>query len=216
MKKVILTLLLILLAICIVGCTGELTDSISSSLSSSSVEQSSISSSETISSSVSKEESSSSESSSSISSAISSSSSSSEEVVCVKLSVSGQKTTFLNGEDFSTGSLVVVAQMSDGTSKTLTDLEYVVDSSAYNCMQAKSYEVTITANGTSYKKSYSVTVNVADKLKVLMIGNSFADDTIAHSYEVATALGIAPDLCRFCPSNPARIFSLSHRKALFS
>ena len=156
MKKVMLTLLLILLAICIVGCTGELTDSISSSLSSSSVEQSSISSSETISSSVGKEESSSSESSSSISSAISSSSSSSEEVVCVSLSVSGQKTTFLNGEDFSTGSLVVVAQMSDGTSKTLTNLEYVVDSSAYNKNTQGSYNITITALGKT--AFYSVTV----------------------------------------------------------
>ncbi len=165
MKKIILTLLLILLTICIVGCTGELTDSLSSSLSFSSVEQSSASSSEIISSSsseVSSESSiqesisSSEQESSSISSAISSSSSSSEEVVCVSLSISGQKTTFTNGEEFSTGNLVVTATMSNNTSKTLTAQEYVVDSSAYNKNTQGSYNITITALGKT--AFYSVTV----------------------------------------------------------
>lgn len=114
------------------------------------------------------------------------------EGVISTIALSGQKSEFAFAEDFATTGLVVTATYNGGATKVLSASEYTVDSSAYNFMKANSYTIRVTANGTNVSATYQATVKVADKLKVLMIGNSFADDTIAHSYEVATSLGIDP------------------------
>ena len=104
--------------------------------------------------------------------------------------ISGAKTDFQVGDSFSSGSLTVKAKMTDGSTKTLSANEYTVNSDAYNCMKVGSYNVTVSANGTNISASYQVNVSPANKLKVLMIGNSYADDTINYAYEIAKSAGI--------------------------
>lgn len=59
-------------------------------------------------------------------------------------------------------------------------------------MKVGEYEVTVTAKGADGDvcASYKISVAQANKLKVLMIGNSFADDTINYAYEIAKSSGI--------------------------
>ncbi len=107
------------------------------------------------------------------------------------LTLSGQQTSFAFGESLKGGSLVVKATLSDGSTRTLESSEYTLTSDTYNCMKVGTYGVTVEAYG--FKKSYNVKVNEGTKLKVLMIGNSYADDTINYAYEIAKASGISED-----------------------
>lgn len=108
----------------------------------------------------------------------------------VDIQISGATSDFMVGESFSVGSLKVTATMSDDSEKTLSDDEYTVTSEDFNCMKVGSYQVKVSVNNTSISKTYDVTVSPANKLKVLMIGNSFADDTINYAYEIAKSAGI--------------------------
>ncbi len=107
-----------------------------------------------------------------------------------QITLAGAKTGFEVGEDFSYEGLTVTATMSDGTQKTLNSTDYTVVSEDFNCMKLGTYQVEVGVNGTNVTKTYDVTVQPANKLKVLMIGNSFADDTINYAYEIAKSAGI--------------------------
>ena len=104
--------------------------------------------------------------------------------------MTGAKTSFAFSEDFSADTLTVTATMSDGTEKTLEKQEYAVACDTYNPMKVGTYQVDVTVSGTNISATYDVRVEQANRLKVLMIGNSFADDTINYAYEVAKAVGI--------------------------
>ena len=106
------------------------------------------------------------------------------------ISVSGAKTKFAFGESFSAGDIAVSATLSDGTKMSLKSEDYTVTCEEFNSMKTGEYEVSVTVNGTEVTKSYTVTVTPADRLKVLMIGNSYADDTINYAYEIAKSIGI--------------------------
>lgn len=106
------------------------------------------------------------------------------------IKIEGAKTDFAFGENFSYEDLVVTAIMSDSTEKVLTDEDYTVTSEDYNSMKVGTYQVSVNLTGTSISETYNVTVAPADKLKVLMIGNSYADDAINYAYEIARASGI--------------------------
>ena len=108
----------------------------------------------------------------------------------VGISLSGAKTSFAFGESFTYDGLTVTAAMSDGSEKALDITEYTVASHGFDCMKVGSYDVTVTVNGTEISEGYTVSVSPANKLKVLMIGNSFADDTINYAYEIAKSVGI--------------------------
>ena len=166
--------------------TSSSSDSSSSSKESSSSMVTSSSSSATIKPSSS---SSSSKPSSSITSS-SSSSSSKEEIVCTGITLSGQKTTYAFAEDFTTDGLVVTANYSNGESRNLISGEYLVDVGSFNSLKPNTYGINVTYLAENKVATYNAVVNVANKLKVLMIGNSFADDTIDWAYEVATSAGI--------------------------
>ena len=112
----------------------------------------------------------------------------SSEVKEIKLS--GAKSSFAFAENFSSEDLVVTLIMTDGTEKTLAKNEYTVSSENYDSMKVGTYEVTVKIKDTELSQSYDVTVAPANKLKVLMIGNSFADDTINYAYEIAKNSGI--------------------------
>ncbi len=104
--------------------------------------------------------------------------------------LSGAQKEFAFCEDFNSDTLEVVLAMNDGTRRTLDKSEYTVNYENYNSMREGTYEIEVCVNGTDVSKSYDVTVKPANQLKVLMIGNSFADDTINYAYEIAKSAGI--------------------------
>ena len=104
--------------------------------------------------------------------------------------VSGAKTNYEFGDEFTTKDIKVTAKMSDGSSKVLSKDEYTVSCEDYNCMKAGTYKANVSLNDSNNSISYDVTVSPANRLKVLMIGNSFADDTINYAYEIAKSSGI--------------------------
>ena len=111
-------------------------------------------------------------------------------VTVSRISVGGAKTRFKFAEEFNTDGIVITATMSDGTKRALEADEYSITCPDYNSMKVGQYTVTVSVNGTSISLSYDISVAEADKLKVLMIGNSFADDTINYAYEIAKSSGI--------------------------
>ena len=108
----------------------------------------------------------------------------------IDITVTGAKTKFEFCEEFSIGDLFVTATMSNNKQKVLSESEYTVSCEGFNSMRADTYQATVSVNGTNIIKTYDVTVSPANQLKVLMIGNSFADDTINYAYEIAKSIGI--------------------------
>ncbi len=106
------------------------------------------------------------------------------------LTIGGMQTNFAFMEDFNYEDIFVTANMTNGTKRKLNDSEFTVTCKDYNSMRAGEYEVSVNVIGTSVAESYTVSVSPANKLKVLMIGNSFADDTINYAYEIAKSIGI--------------------------
>ena len=107
-----------------------------------------------------------------------------------EIRIQGAKVDYAFAEDLTTEGLEVIAKMSDGTEKALSPEEYTVVSESFNSMKVGEYEVTVEVNNSDVSKAYVVNVAPANKLKVLMIGNSFADDTINYAYEIARSAGI--------------------------
>lgn len=107
-----------------------------------------------------------------------------------EIKLSGAKTEFAFAEEFSSEGLKVTAVTSDGSEKVLEKNEFSVICEDYNSMKVGTYQASVKISGTNLTQSYDVKVKEADKLKVLMIGNSFADDTINYAYEIAKSSGI--------------------------
>ena len=112
------------------------------------------------------------------------------DLTVTEIRIQDAKVAFEFGEDFSSDGIKVIATMSDGSEKTLSPDEYTVTEKEYNSMKVGEYEVTVRVKNSEIAKDYLVNVAAANKLKVLMIGNSFADDTINYAYEIARAVGI--------------------------
>ncbi len=109
-----------------------------------------------------------------------------------QIALSGGEREFSVGENFTDEGLTVTATYSDGTAKTLDKTEYTVDDSAINFFKTGNYDVTVTVNGTAVSSTYEVQIIPANALRLLMIGNSFSDDTIQYVYEIADNLGLFP------------------------
>lgn len=107
-----------------------------------------------------------------------------------EIRIQGAKVDYAFAEELTTEGIEVIATMSDGSEKTLSTDEYTVKYENYNSMKVGEYEVTVEVNNSDVSKAYVVNVAPANKLKVLMIGNSFADDTINYAYEIARSAGI--------------------------
>ncbi len=84
----------------------------------------------------------------------------------VSISVSGQKSAFEYGEEFSTEGLVVTANLSDNTKKTLSASEYTVDSSTYDKLVPNVYTVYVSAVNVNLHTTYAVTVGDREILPV--------------------------------------------------
>ncbi len=103
------------------------------------------------------------------------------------LVVSNPKTEFEFGEDFAAEGAEVSVIYSDGHSENIDISECTVDSD-YNAYKPGEYEITVSRGDLTYK--YNVKVNSMKKLSLLMIGNSFSEDTVQYIYEIAHSLGI--------------------------
>ena len=108
----------------------------------------------------------------------------------VAIKVSGAKVDFAFGESFTSEGISVTATMSDGSEKSLTNEDFTVTIEDFNSMKVGTYQATVQVKNSDLSESYSVSVSPANRLKVLMIGNSYADDTINYAYEIAKAAGI--------------------------
>lgn len=109
-------------------------------------------------------------------------------VSVTKLEVTGAKTEFKWGEEFSADGIVVTATFSDGSVKQLTDADFKVSSSLFNSREVGTYNIQVTYG--NFRTRYSVNVVPRSELKFLMIGNSYSDDAIEYVFQIASALGI--------------------------
>lgn len=102
------------------------------------------------------------------------------------LTISGQKTTFKIGDKFVFGGVVNV-EYTDGTAENGVEF-YNVDTSKFNAAMAGTYEITVSIGDA--KAIYTVTVERETRtLKLLMIGNSFSQDTVNWLPGIAKSLG---------------------------
>ena len=103
-----------------------------------------------------------------------------------ELTISGQKTTFKVGNKFVFDGAVSVEYM-DGTTESNVDY-YNVDTSKYNAAKIGTYEITVSIGDA--KATYTVTVEKeTSKLRLLMIGNSFSQDTVNWLPGIAKSVG---------------------------
>ena len=101
------------------------------------------------------------------------------------LTVAGQRTTFTIGDKFVFGGVVNVEYL-DGTAEENVDY-YTIDLSGFNASKAGTQTITVKVGDVT--TSYTVTVVKATTLKLLMIGNSFSQDTVMWMPEIAKSLG---------------------------
>ena len=101
------------------------------------------------------------------------------------LNVYNQQTSFTIGDKFAFGGIVDV-EYADGTTETNIDY-YTIDTSKYNASKVGTYEIAVSLGDVSY--TYEVTVNKATTLKLLMIGNSFSQDTLEWIPQIAKSIG---------------------------
>lgn len=102
-----------------------------------------------------------------------------------EVTISGQKTTFAIGDKFFFGGKVDVVY-TDNTKESDIDY-YTVDISNYNTAKVGSYEIVV--NVGDAQATYSVKVEKRQTLKLLMIGNSFSQDTVNWLPQIASSLG---------------------------
>ncbi|MBR3875215.1 MAG: DUF4886 domain-containing protein [Clostridia bacterium] len=113
-----------------------------------------------------------------------------EEITVKSIALYEAKTEFAFGENFSYDDLAVIATMSDNSEQLLTSDDYTVVCEDFDSMKIGTYQVSVKLKDAEVFENYSVTVSPANRLKVLMIGNSYADDTINYAYEIAKNAGI--------------------------
>ena len=100
------------------------------------------------------------------------------------ISVAGYRTAFERWDDFAAGDLVVTAEYVDGSSQVVDN--YTFDLTAFDKNNVGKYEVvcSYTENGVTKTAAYEVSVSVT-KLRVLLIGNSYSEDTTQYLSEIA-------------------------------
>lgn len=108
------------------------------------------------------------------------------------LTVSGQTTEFDYLTPFSAEGLTVTRTSSEGGEPVvLTENEFSVTAVNYKADVCGEYTVTVEdIFGDAPDATYTVRVKPLNSLKVLIIGNSFGDDTMAHLYQVGLSAGI--------------------------
>lgn len=101
------------------------------------------------------------------------------------ISVAGYRTAFERWDDFAAGDLVVTAEYANGSSQVVDN--YTFDLTAFDKNNVGKYEVvcSYTENGVTKTAAYEVSVSVT-KLRVLLIGNSYSEDTTQYLSAIAS------------------------------
>ena len=98
------------------------------------------------------------------------------------------KTVFEFEETFDYSALRVNAIYTDGREEAISPSDFSVDFSEYVYNKTGQYDIKISAFG--FNTTYKVTVKRMNKFNVLMIGNSFSEDTVQWVYKIAADLNI--------------------------
>lgn len=105
----------------------------------------------------------------------------------VSIEVTGYRETYKCGDAYSFEG-EVKATYKDGTVRTLNSREFEIDSSNFIPFSMNGADITVSYGDNNF--SYSIAKEKRDSLKILMIGNSFSDDTETYLYPLATAYGL--------------------------
>ena len=97
----------------------------------------------------------------------------------------GQRTAYMIGDKFVFDGFVDV-EYTDGDTESKVDY-YTVNNANFNSAKVGEYEITVSVGDVSC--TYTVTVVKATTLKILMIGNSFSQDTVMWMPGIAKSLG---------------------------
>ena len=108
-----------------------------------------------------------------------------QSMVAKDITVSGQKTSFAFAEDFVFDGTISV-EYEDGRTEAAT-ANYTVDDSAYDSFAVGTHSIKLSIGGMEY--SYDVSVAKATRIKLLMIGNSFSQDTVTWMGQIAKSAG---------------------------
>jgi hypothetical protein len=107
-----------------------------------------------------------------------------DETYIKSVTVTNQKTKYTLGQDFVFNGTVSVAYTNDRPSDVLLDQsKYTVNADDYNKNALGEYEIIVSVGAKDYR--YTVKVEKVNSLKILMIGNSYSDDTSWYIPEIA-------------------------------
>lgn len=108
----------------------------------------------------------------------------------VSITVENAKTEFLTGEKFTSSGISVNAVLSDGSERVLLEDEYLVDATGFRSDIPRECTISVKARAAEASTRYNVNV-VRGKasFKILAIGNSFSEDSLAHLYAIAEEMG---------------------------
>ena len=105
----------------------------------------------------------------------------------ISIDVSGFTTTFKCGDAYAFDGEIKTTYV-DGTTRTLKANEYYIDYSSYIPFSLEKANINIIYGQQTF--TYTVTRQRREAFKILMIGNSFSDDTEAFLKPLATAYGL--------------------------
>lgn len=97
-------------------------------------------------------------------------------------------------KDFNEQEVVLTAYYSDESKKTYKSDELEFNYNDFNNKKLGSYTIDVKVKGQDISSSLNVEVVPAKSFNLLMIGNSFSDDTIQWVYEICESLGITVNL----------------------
>lgn len=106
----------------------------------------------------------------------------------VSLRVDGGTREYQYGDEFSAEGFSYYITYEDGREQSADKGDVHIDSSAFNGGKEGSYDI-IFAFG-AITSTIKVKVGKMEKLNLLMIGNSFSEDTVRYTYEIAKAAGL--------------------------
>lgn len=99
------------------------------------------------------------------------------------VTVSGQRTRYTLGQEFVFNGTVSVSYINDRPDDIVSDSKYIVNANAYKKDTKGTYEIIVSIGAKNY--TFNVTVEEVNSLKILMIGNSYSDDTIWQIPDIA-------------------------------
>jgi hypothetical protein len=99
------------------------------------------------------------------------------------IAVSDQRTKYTLGQDFIFNGTVSVSYTNGRPNDVVSDAKYIVNSDAYNKNTLGTYAIIVSIG--EKQCTFNVTVEEVKSLKILMIGNSYSDDTAEYLPEIA-------------------------------